>query len=239
MRKMSKTALISIILATAFALPCDALVLDKDYLQSKITEDLNNKYKQNNPDGAIVVKNVPTVTVDLKGSTLMIESTCDFYSQGRNKIAKVVLSEDGRVLRTIAVPVEVVAYDMVLVTTKDIQRGEELNSSNTRYEKRNIENNIGNVIAENYDFSNMTSRKILKAGEIVDKRYLVKQTAVHRSTPVVAIFQSGGIRLSLEVIAMENGGIGDYIKVHSKEYNKVYQGKVISSNKVLIQIWGI
>ena len=239
MKNLFKTFLIAFMVLLGNVMPSEALVLDNDYLQAKITEDLNNKYKKSNPDGVIVVKNVPQVSVDLKGSTLMIESTCDFYSQGRNKIAKVVLSEDGRVLRTIAVPVEVVAYDMVLVTTKDIQRGEELNSSNTRYEKRNIENNIGNVIAENYDFSNMTSRKILKAGEIVDKRYLVKQTAVHRSTPVVAIFQSGGIRLSLEVIAMENGGIGDYIKVHSKEYNKVYQGKVISSNKVLIQIWGI
>ena len=46
------------------------------------------------------------------------------------------------------------------------------------------------------------------------------------------------IKLSIEVTALENGVIGDYIKVKSKEYNKIYQGKVINSNQVLIQIWG-
>jgi len=236
MRNLSKIALIALVLTFTNVAPCCAVVLDKDYLQSKISEDLNRQYKQNNPDGAIIVKNIPQVSVDLRGSILMIDSFCDFSTKGKNKIAKVILSEEGKTLRTIAVPVEVVAYDMVLVATREISRGEELNSNNTRFEKRNIENNVGNVIAENYDFSNMASRKSLKAGEVIDKRYLVKQTAIFRSAPVTAVFQSGGIRLSLEVIAMENGGIGDYIKVRSKEYNKVYQGRVINTNQVLIQI---
>lgn len=239
MKNLSKIVLIAIMSAIIYTAPSFAIVLDKDYLQSKISEDLNNKYKEKNPDGAIVVKNVPEVSVDLKGSTLTIDTICDFSTQGKTKIAKVILTENGITLRTIAVPIEIISYDSVLVATKDISRGETLTSLNTRFEKRNIKNNIGNIIAENYDYSNLSSKKIFKAGEVLDKRYLVKQTAVYRSNPVTAIFQSGAIRLSLEVIALENGGIGDYIKVKSKEYNKIYQGKIINSNQVLIQIWGI
>ena len=78
--------------------------------------------------------------------------------------------------------------------------------------------------------------KPIKTGDILDKRYVEKQVTILRSTPVVAIFQSGGISLSIEVTAMENGGLGDYIKVHSSEYKRTYQGKVISPNQVLIQI---
>ena len=125
MKNLSKIVLIAIMSAIIYTAPSFAIVLDKDYLQSKISEDLNRQYRQNNPDGAIIVKNVPQVSVDLKGSVLVIDSFCDFTAIGKSKIAKVVLSEEGKVLRTIAVPVEVVAYDMVLVTTREIARGEE------------------------------------------------------------------------------------------------------------------
>ncbi len=236
MRLFSKTALTGFIMALAAAMPSNALVLDNDYLKAKITEDLNNKYQSVNPDGAVVVKSLPLVDVDLKGTKLTIDCSCNFGTFGKNKMAKVIFLEDNRILKTIVVPVEIKAYDNVLVATKDILRGETLNSTNTKYEKRSVEYNSANVIAENFDFSDMTSKRTIKAGDIIDKRFLGKQTAIFRSSPVVAVFQSGAIRLSLEVTAMENGGIGDYIKVRSKEYNKIYQGKVISSNQVLIQI---
>lgn len=239
MKILSKIALIALI-AFVPALTCgnsaDAIILDKDYLQSKITEDLNNQYKLNNPDGAIIVKNVPVISVDLKGSKIGISTSCDFASAGKNKLAKVILTEDNNILRTFVVPVEIKSYDTVLVATKDILKGETLNSTNSRYEKRNIEYNSGNVISENYDYKNLTSQRNIKAGDVIDKRFLAKQTTIFRSSPVVATFQTGGISLSIEVTALENGGIGDYIKVRSKEYNKIYQGKVISSNQVLIQI---
>jgi len=236
MIKLINRAFISLILAIAVATTSNALMLDSEYLKAKITEDLNNKYHNINADGVVIVKNIPSVSVNLKGTRLLIDTSCDFNTVGQNKLAKVSLIEGNQILRTITVPVEILAYDNVLVATKDIARGESLNTSNTRYEKRHINSNSANIVAENYDFSNLTSQRAIKAGDIVDKRFLAKQTTILRSSPVVAIFQSGGIRLTIEVTAMENGGIGDYIKVKSSEYNKVYQGKVISSNQVLIQI---
>ncbi len=237
MKFLAKTALIIAAVALFGSADCSAVVLDKEYLQAKISEDLNNQYKLNNPDGAIIVKNVPVVQVDLQGKVLGITTSCDFAAVGNNKLAKVSLTENGKVLRTFVVPVEVKSYDTVLVTTRTIAKGEALNATNTRFEKRNVTTaQAGNVIGENFDFSNMASQRPIKAGEIIDKRFLAKETAIYRSNPVVAVFQSGGIRLSIEVIALENGGVGDYIKVRSNEYKKTYQGKVINSNQVLIQI---
>ena len=238
MRNLFNKALISLIMAVAFASASNALVIDSEYLKAKVTEDLNNKYQQINPDGVVVVKNIPVVNVDLKGTRLAIDCTCDFNTLGKNKLAKISLMENGQTLKVVTIPVEILAYDNVLVATKDIARGESLNSINTRYEKRHIANNTQGVIGENYDYSNLTSQRPIKAGDMVDKRFLAKEVSIFRSNPVVAIFQSGGIKLSIEVTALENGGIGDYIKVKSKEYNKIYQGKVINSNQVLIQIWG-
>ncbi len=237
MKFLAKTTLIAMMVALLGGATCDAVVLDKDYLEAKISEDLNNQYKQKNPDGAIIVKNVPVVEVDLKGTALGLTTSCDFNSVGNNKLAKVSLTENGKVLRTFVVPVEVKSYDTVLVTTRTISKGEALNATNTRFEKRSITNSqAGNVIGENFDFRNMASQRPIKAGEIIDKRFLAKETAIYRSNPITAVFQSGGIRLSIEVVALENGGIGDYIKVRSNEYKKIYQGKVINSNQVLIQI---
>lgn len=236
MNNLSKIALIVLMMAFYYAMPSSAIVLDKDYLQAKITEDLNAKYQKLNPDGAVIIKTLPMVNVDLKGSQLVIDTSCDFNKVGQNKLAKVMFMENGQTIKTIVVPVEIKAYDNVLVATKDIQKGEALNSSNTKFEKRSIGTNGANVIAENFDYSHMNALRTIKAGDVLDKRFIGKQTAIMRSAPVTAIFQSGGIRLSIEVTAMESGGIGDYIRVHSKDYNRTYQGKVISSNQVLIQI---
>ena len=236
MNKLSKIALIILVAAFCYMLPTSAVILDKEYLKAKITEDLNLKYKSANPDGEVIVKSLPTVNIDLKGSKLAIDTYCDFSKPGQNKLAKVTFFENGVTLRTIAVPVEIKAYDNVLVATQDIQKGEKLTSSNTKFEKKCVGLNVTNAIAENFDYSNMVALKPIKTGDILDKRYVEKQVTILRSTPVVAIFQSGGISLSIEVTAMENGGLGDYIKVHSSEYKRTYQGKVISPNQVLIQI---
>ena len=163
MRNLSKTLFITLVVAFMAITPCCAVVLDKDYLEAKITEDLNNQYKQNNPDGAIVVKNVPSVQVDLKGTTLDIATVCDFANSYKNKTAKVILSENGITLRTFIVPVEIKAYEMVLVSSKDILKGEKISLSNTKYEKRNISSNSANIIVGEYDFAKNLLSKISPA----------------------------------------------------------------------------
>ena len=124
MNNLSKIALIVLMMAFYYAMPSSAIVLDKDYLQAKITEDLNAKYQKINPDGAVIIKTLPMVNVDLKGSQLVIDTSCDFNKVGQNKLAKVMFMENGQTIKTIVVPVEIKAYDNVLVATKDIQKGE-------------------------------------------------------------------------------------------------------------------
>ena len=42
--------------------------------------------------------------------------------------------------------------------------------------------------------------------------------------------------ISVDAIALTNGNIGDLVNVKNSVYNKIYTGKVVSKNRVQIEI---
>ena len=58
-----------------------------------------------------------------------------------------------------------------------------------------------------------------------------------RDTPVTMYFKSKeDLSIAVDGIAISDGNIGDTISVKNKKYNRVYSGKVVGANKVLIII---
>jgi flagella basal body P-ring formation protein FlgA len=47
---------------------------------------------------------------------------------------------------------------------------------------------------------------------------------------------NGAVMITIDGTAMADGMYGDYINVENKNYKKVYTGKVIGENRVLVNI---
>ncbi len=239
MNNLSKTVLaimLGVITLPAFAA---VTVLDKTFLQTKIEDELNYKYQQINPNGSVTVKNIPVVSVNNLTSTVIVDASCDFNSTLPVKNAKVSLLSNGEIIKTFFVQVEVTSPKYVLTAKYDIAKGEPLSEENTYFELKSTGYNSANAINQNEAYLGEVAQFPIKAGSVINKRLLAKKITIMRNSPVYATFQTGGIKLVIETVALENGSMGQYIKVKSKEYNKIYEGKVISENSVLIQIWGI
>ncbi len=236
MNKFSKTVLAVILGSITLPAFAAVTVLDKNFLQTKIENELNYKYQQINPNGSVNVRNIPVVSVNNLTSTVIVDASCDFNSNLPVKNAKINLLSNGEIIKTFFVQVEVTGSKYVLTAKYDIAKGEPLTEENTYFELKTAGYNVANAIKENEPYLGEIAQFPIKAGSVINKRLLAKQAAVMRNSLVYATFQTGGIKLVIETVALENGAMGQYIKVKSKEYNKIYQGKVIGENSVLIQI---
>ena len=83
----------------------------------------------------------------------------------------------------------------------------------------------------------ITTKKAFQKGEIIDKRFVKMRPDVIRNGDVRIFFVSNGsVMVTIDGTAMMDGMTGDYINVENKNYKKVYNGKVIGENKVLVNI---
>ena len=80
------------------------------------------------------------------------------------------------------------------------------------------------------------SKKLFRDGEIIDKRFVKLRPDVMKNNVVTAYFSSNNVTVEIDAVAMSSGMKGDYIGVSSKQYGKVYTGKIIGENKVLIEL---
>ena len=83
----------------------------------------------------------------------------------------------------------------------------------------------------------ITAKKAFQKGEIIDKRFVKMKPDVARNSDVRIFFVSNGsVMISIDGNALADGMIGDYINVENKNYKRVYNGKVIGENRVLVNI---
>ena len=131
-------------------------------------------------------------------------------------------------------PVEVKAYKNVLVASTDINRNSAITACNTVVQRKEVSNLLSNVITNSYLKRDVISKKMYKEGEIIDKRFLAARPDVARNQEIVALFKSSGVTISITAIAQGEGNIGDYVMLKSPKYQRVYRGKVIAPNRVLV-----
>ena len=83
----------------------------------------------------------------------------------------------------------------------------------------------------------ITTKKIFQKGEIIDRRFVKMKPDVARNADVRVFFVSNGsVMISIDGTAMSDGMLGDYINVENKNYKKVYNGKIIGENRILVNI---
>lgn len=236
MKKILGTILTIILFAasvSASTISADTLKKDilqlivKDY-QSKTSADLDIKITMlpfqslNLPDGEI---------------TYVLINNNDEINLVSRDIKRVNILIDGKLQRTLSVPIEIKAYDEVLVAADLISREQPINPSKVRFKKINIADKSNFVVTKEMMNKEMVAKKEFRDGEFIDKRFIKVKPDVTKNTEVRIILNSdSGLQISLDGIAKMDGTIGEYITVENKMYNKTYTAKVIGENRVLVKI---
>ena len=140
-------------------------------------------------------------------------------------------------IKTLNLPVQTSIYKNVLVATDTINREQALTKECVTVKKIDVAMFSDYVLTEKMLEKDITTKKAFQKGEVIDKRFVKMRPDVQRNSDVRIFFVSNNsVMITIDGTAMADGMTGDYVNVENKNYKKVYNGKVIGENKVLVSI---
>ncbi len=239
MGNILKNIIILIICFFVFDLNSDAKLLDSDFLKKKIEQDITQKLKSSDNDSkkiSIEFKKLKFKSLNVPDGDIDVKTSVNSNYISPYSIITVKVFCDKKAVKTFRLPIKLTVKDKVWVAKDSIERGRTLGFSNVCLEYRDITRNYKNVASKDFSVIGNISRKNLKPGTIIDKRFIKKIPAVLKNSFIYLVFESSKVKVTLPGEALQDGGMGDYIKVRNKSFRKRYIGKVIGKNKVLISL---
>lgn len=233
-KKFLTTALIMIV----SVLSINAQTVTSAEVKSQIAKQLVNSYKKMiDADIEVKITATPFAEIQLPDGNITYKIT-----QGADKIIprdikRIDIYVNGSFVRTMNLPAQTSVYKNVLVASDFINREQAITKDSTEVKKIDVSQRIDYVLTDKVLNKEISAKKAFQKGEIIDKRFVKIRPDVERNGDVRVFFvSSGAVMISIDGTAMADGMTGDYVNVQNKNYKKVYTGKVIGENRVLVNI---
>lgn len=233
-----KNIFIFAIALLSFVPVCQAQIIPASKIKVDVARMFENNYKKT-VDGDVQVKITATPFADLQLPDGRITYR---IANGGDKILprdvkRVDVYVNGVYNRTLNLPAQTIVYKEVLVAKDQINREQTLTKDCTEVKKVDVSMRADYVLDGSMLEREITTKKIFQKGEIIDKRFVKMKPDVARNSEVRVFFVSNGsVMITIDGTAMSDGMLGDYINVENKNYKKVYNGKIIGENRVLVNI---
>lgn len=222
---------------TFSTLKVNAAILSGSEVKKAIAEQVKEKYKSYTSaqlDVQVVALPFKDLSVPEGKVSYIIQSTMNkFVARDLEKVSVYV---NDQFVKAFNAPVVVKAYEDVLVSSGFINIGQPINSNNTVVKRIEISNVMSFPLRADALGKEMMAKKAFREGETIDKRFVKLRPDVVRNAIVSITFKTNNLTIVIDARALSDGVIGESICLVSKEYNKVYTGKVIGENKVLVEI---
>ena len=215
-----------------------AQIVSSAEIKSQIANQLETIYKKNT-DAEIEVKVTATPFAELQ---LPDGKVTYKIVQGADKIVprdikRVDIYVNNAYVKTLNLPTQTNVYKEVLVAADFINREQAITREATLVKKIDVSQKIDYVLTEKVLSKEISAKKAFQKGEVIDKRFVKMKPDVARNGEVRIFFVSNGaVMITIDGTALTDGMTGDYINVENKNYKKVYTGKVIGENRVLVNI---
>ena len=232
MNKFLTTVLIMMI----GALGANAQMVSSSDVKTAVASILETNYrKMTNGDVEVKVSATPFAQLQLPDGRVNYKIVSGGDKIVPRDIKRVYVN--GAFVKTLNLPVQTVVYKEVLVASDFINREQALTKDCTTVKKVDVSMRMDYVLTDKMLEKEITTKKAFQKGEIIDKRFVKMRPDVIRNGDVRIFFVSNGaVMVTIDGTAMMDGMTGDYINVENKNYKKVYNGKVIGENKVLVNI---
>lgn len=235
---MKKIFRLILIMILAFSsLTANAVILSDTEIKSEIEKQVvenDKKYTDAQLSAHVVALPFKELSLPNGKISIVVESPVDKFMA--RDLEKVSIYLNDSLFKVFNAPVSVKAYVNVLIATCPINRESTLGLNVVKIEKREVSNNLDYVLnAENLN-NEIVAKKFFATGEVIDKRFVKVKPDILRNSGVTVLFNTNNLTISLDAIALSDGVIGDNICIMNKNYNKIYKGKIIGENKVLVKI---
>lgn len=157
----------------------------------------------------------------------------DYMSNGQRVTVKVQCHEPRWM---IYVPTTVKVYKPVVVTTRPISRNELLTNNDVSLQEVDISSLNEGYFEDPSDVIDYVVNYPTRAGMILIPRAIAKPKIIVRGDMVSLVAESEGLIVRMHGMAMEDGALGDNIKIKNSSSKKVVEGIVMGSGTVKMLI---
>lgn len=234
MNKIVATALILII----SNLGVNAQMVSSSDVKTSVAKILETNYnKMTNGEVEVKVSATPFAQLQLPDGKVSYKVVSGGDKILPRDIKRVDVYVNNAFVKTLNLPVQTIVYKDVLVASDFINREQAVTNECTTVKRMDVSMKMDYVLDSKMLAKEMTTKKTFQKGEVIDKRFVKMRPDVQRNGEVRIFFVSNGdVMVTIDGTAMADGMTGDYINVENKNYKKVYNGKVIGENRVLVAI---
>lgn len=235
---MKKIFQLILILILAFSsLKANAMILKDTAIKEAICRQVAEKYRDyTNADISVKVVLLPFKDLEVPSGIVSyrVESLSNKFMP--RDLEKVTVYVNNKFVKTFNAPIVVKAWEDVLVATAFINIGQPINSNVATVKRLEISNVLQYPLRADNLGKEIMAKKAFREGEIIDKRFVKQKPDVLRNSTVTVVFNANNLSVSTEATSLSDGVLGESICLMNKKYNKIYSGKVIGENKVLVKI---
>ena len=234
---MKKFVAIALIMMIS-VLSTSAQTVSSANVKADVAKVLENKFSKMT-DGEVRVKVVATQFSELQlpDGKVSYKVVSDCAKILPRDIKKVDVYVNGKFVKNLNLPIETRVFKDVLVASDVINREQSITNECTMIKKVDVSHKMDYILDKRMLQKEMSAKKSFQKGEVLDKRFVKMRPDVQRNGDVRIFFVSNGaVMISIDGTALTDGMCGDYITVENKNYKKVYNGKVIGENRVLVSI---
>jgi len=130
------------------------------------------------------------------------------------------------------VPVRVAILQYVAVTTRLMARGERIRASDLVLEKRTLGQQRGTAIRDPEQVQGYVLKNSVPAGKVMMVRMLSAPKLVKRGRIVVLTADSPGLNIRMKGVALEDGLMGETVKVRNTVSKRILYATVIAPDRV-------
>jgi len=202
--------------------PC--VRIDRERIKKAVVKFFSKNY----PDYVVLSVSAPSVAIPYGRfkERISLDSLGDRYARVKYEILV-----NGVPVKKFWIPVRLDKKVEAVVAAHDIPKGKVISLSDVRKKKLPSLKVKGGVISFKSALGKLAKRDI-RAGEVIKERDLEPNFVVKEGRPVKLVYEANGIHIELPAIALENGAVGDIIKVKNVSTGKVLVCRVIGENTV-------
>ncbi len=149
-----------------------------------------------------------------------------------NVTLRVLVTKNGKRVRSFPVPVKITLYDSVVVTTDRVSRKHVLADRDLRIERREIDLPADRFFRRKKEVLGMRLRRSLTEGAILSTSAVEENPAILRGDRVLIKYESPGLILTAAGEALEDGWIGAGVRVKNLSSKQLINGVVAEAGVV-------
>jgi len=241
MKKILNTTLIMLTVTAIWALSlnsCFAQTISAEQFKVLVSNQVKQDLNVYGLDEVEVnVGNVQVEKFTLPDGNLTVQISSNSGNVSPKEYKKVSILVDSKNVQTAFVSVEIKAYKNVVVAKEAIYKDKAISSRVAELQKVDVTRYLGETFSMSDLEKGLLAKKMFYPGEVITKKYVASSPDVLKDALVNVSFQTDtNITITVDGIAMMQGNIGDIIQVKNKRLNRIYTGKVVGENQVLVQI---